>query len=142
MRSYRMIRQVSILNSLCWSQSLRSPAGNRLNINDRIVAERFGGKIKYPSGQTIRWGNAREGIPIVGKRYIFFLSKVDQDTYELLTAYEIVGYTVSPLDGSRIEPGGRQGASIFDKHNGESLDSFMAQVDKAINNSKEGSRRP
>jgi len=126
--------------TLLVSKPPRLPVGTGLNINDRIVAERFGGKIKYPSGQTIRWGNARQGIPLIGKRYIFFLSKVDQDTYKLITAYEIVGDTVSPLDGSRIEPGGRQGASIFDKHNGENLDSFLAEVDKAIN--KEGSSRP
>jgi len=127
--------------TLLVSKPPKLTVGTGLNINDRIVAERFGGKIKYPSGQIIRWANARQGTPLVGKRYIFFLSKVDQDTYKLLTAYEIVGDKVSSLDGSRIEPGGRQGASIFDKHNGENLDSFMAEVDMAINNTKEG-RRP
>lgn len=107
-----------------------------VSLNDRVVAERFGGKIKYPSGQMTRWRIAREGIPIIGKRYLFFLAKVDQDTYKILTAYEIQGDMVSPLDGSRTEPGGRQGASIFDKHNGENLDSFMAEIDTAINNTK------
>ncbi|HYX27971.1 MAG TPA: hypothetical protein VE863_05350 [Pyrinomonadaceae bacterium] len=113
-----------------------------INVNDRIVGERFGGRIKYPSGQITRWRIGREGIPIIGKRYLFFLTKMDEDTYEILTAYEIQGDTVSPLDGSRTEPGGRQGASIFDKHSGENLDSFMAEVDTAINNTKEGGRRP
>jgi len=114
------------------SKRAKWTTGLGVNLNDRIVGERLGGKIKYPSGQITRWRTAREGIPIIGKRYLFFLAKVDQDTYEMLTAYEIQGDTVSPLDGSRTEPGGRQGASIFDKHNGENLDSFMAEVDMAI----------
>lgn len=114
--------------------------GSGVNVNDRIVGERFGGRIKYPSGQIARFRIGRQGTPIIGKRYLFFLAKLDQDTYNILTAYEIQGDTVSPLDGSRIELGGRQGASIFDKHSGETLDSFLAEVDKAIN--KEGSSRP
>jgi hypothetical protein len=126
--------------TLLVSKSAKLTTGLGVNVNDRIVGERFGGKIKYPSGQITRWRIGRQGIPIVAKRYIFFLAKVDQDTYKILTAYEVQGDTVSPLDGSRIEPGGRQGASIFDKHNGEKLDSFMAEVDMAIKNAKEGSR--
>jgi hypothetical protein len=128
--------------TLLVSKPAKWTTGLGVNLNDRIVGERFGGKIKYPSGQITRWRTAEEGIPIIGKRYLFFLAKVDQDTYNILTAYEIQGDTVSPLDGSRLEPGGRQGASIFDKHNGENLDSFMAEVDMAINNTTQGSRRP
>ena len=116
--------------------------GLGVNVNDRVVGERYGGKIKYPSGLSNRWRNARQGIPIIGKRYLFFLAKVDQDTYKILTAYEIKGDTVSPLDGSRTEPGERLGASIFDKHNGENLDSFMAEVSQAITNLKEGAGKP
>ncbi|PYS24465.1 MAG: hypothetical protein DMF72_05195 [Acidobacteria bacterium] len=121
--------------TLLVSKPAKLTTGLGVNLNDRIVGERFGGKIKYPSGQIARFRNARQGTPIIGKRYLFFLAKLDQDTYNILTAYEIQGDTVSPLDGSRLEPGGRQGASIFDKHNGENLDSFMAEVDMAINGS-------
>jgi len=128
--------------TLLISKPAKLTKGLGVNLNDRIVGERFGGKIKYPSGQITRWRTAEEGIPIIGKRYVFFLAKADQDTYKILTAYEIQGDTVSPLDGSRTEPGGRQGASIFDKHSGENLDSFMAEVDMAINNTTQGSRRP
>jgi len=127
--------------TLLISKPAKLTKGLGVNLNDRVVGERFGGKIKYPSGQITRWRTAEEGIPIIGKRYLFFLAKADQDTYKILTAYEIQSDTVSPLDGSRTEPGGRQGASIFDKHNGENLDSFMAEVDLAINNTKEGSSR-
>ena len=128
--------------TLLISKPPRFTTGLGVNVNDRIVGERYGGKIKYPSGLTTRWRIARQAAPIIGKRYLFFLAKVDEDTYKILTAYEIQGDTVSPLDGSRTEPGGRQGASIFDKHTGENLDSFMAEVDMEINNTKEGSSRP
>jgi hypothetical protein len=128
--------------TLLVSKHAKLNRGLGVNLNDRVVGERFGGKIKYPSGQIARFRIGRQGIPIIGKRYLFFLAKVDLDTYNILTAYEIQGDTVSPLDGSRLEPGGRQGASIFDKHNGENLDSFMAEVDMDINNTTQGSRRP
>jgi len=117
-------------------------SGLGVNVNDCVVGERYGAKIKYPSGQTNRWRIAEQGIPIVGKRYLFFLARVDEDTYKILTAYEIQGDTISPLDGSRTEPRGRQGASIFDKHNGESFDSFMAEVDQAITNLRQGGGKP
>lgn len=128
--------------TLLVSKPAKLTTGLGVNINDRIVGERFGGKIKYPSGQIARFRNARQGIPIIGKRYLFFLAKLDQDTYNILTAYEIQGDTVSPLDGSRLELGGRQGASIFDKHTGKNLDSFMAEVDRAIKDTREGSSKP
>jgi hypothetical protein len=118
--------------TLLISKPAKLTKGLGVNLGDRVVGERFGGKIKYPSGQTTRWRIARQGIPIIGKRYLFFLAKLDQDTYNILTAYEIQDDMVCPLDGSRLESGGRQGASIFDKHNGENLDSFMVEVDLAI----------
>lgn len=112
-----------------------------VNLGDTIVAERFGGKVRYPSGKVIRCRIARQGVPIVGKRYLFFLAKSDQDSYKLLTAYEIQGNKVFSLDGSRTEPRG-QGGSIFDRHNGEELDSFMGEVQMKVKNSQGGGNKP
>src|SRR6185437_402773 len=65
--------------TLLISKPAKLNRGLGLNLNDRFVGERFGGKIKYPSSQIARWRIAEEGIPIIGKRYLFFLAKVDQD---------------------------------------------------------------
>ncbi|MGZ8843953.1 MAG: hypothetical protein ACXW18_09850 [Pyrinomonadaceae bacterium] len=113
------------------SKILNAAPGLSVNPGDKIVAERFGGKVKYPSGQVIRFRYAGQGVPMVGKGYLFFLSKVDQDNYKLLTAYEIQGNKIHALDSSRVELRG-QGHTIFDKHNGEDLETFMVKVRKAI----------
>ena len=98
---------------------------------DTIVAERFGGNVRYPSGKVIRFRIVGEGVPIRGKRYLFFLAQADQDSFKLLTAYENQGNKVFALDGSRTEPRG-QGRSIFDKHNGKTFEAFIREVEAAI----------
>ena len=123
------------------SKVLKVPPSISVNLGDAIIAERFGGRVRYSSGKIIRCRIARQGVPIVGKRYLFFLAKSDQDSYKLLTAYEIQGKKVFALDGSRTEPRGN-GRSIFDKHNGEDLDSFMGKLETALNNSHGGGIKP
>jgi hypothetical protein len=123
------------------SKVLKVSSGIPVNLGDTIVAERFGGKVRYPSGQVIRCRIEGQGVPMVGKAYFFFLSKVDQDSYKLATAYEIQGNKVFALDGSRTSSRG-QGGSIFDKHNGEDRDSFMGKVETALNNSHSGGTKP
>ena len=123
------------------SKILKVAPGVSVNLGDTIVAERFGGRVRYPSGKVIRCRIVGEGVPIVGKRYLFFLAKSDQDSYKLLTAYEIQGNKVFALDGSRTEPRGN-GRSIFDKHNGEDLDTFMGKVETTLNNSQGGGTKP
>ncbi len=123
------------------SRVLKVAPGFSVNPGDMIVTERFGGRVRYPSGQVILYRLEGQGAPIVGKRYLFFLSKADQDSYKLLTAYEIQGQKIYALDGSRINFRGK-GDSVFDKHNGEDLDSFMRKVARAINGSQGGGTQP
>jgi hypothetical protein len=120
---------------------LKVAPGFSVNVGDTIVAERFGGKVRYPSGQVIRCRIAGQGVPIIGKRYLFFLAKADQDSYSLLTAYEIQDNKVFALDGSRTNSRG-SGGSIFDKHNGKGLDSFTSEVETAVNHSQGGGIKP
>jgi hypothetical protein len=127
--------------SIIVSRVLKVSPGIPVNLGDTIVAERFGGKVRYSSGQVIRCRIEGQGVPMLGKAYLFFLSKVDQDSYQLLTAYEIQGNKVFALDGSRTSFRG-QGSSIFDKHNGEDLDSFMGKLETALNNSHGGGIKP
>lgn len=123
------------------SRILKDTTGSSINLADRIVAERFGGRVRYPTGQVVRWRISSEGVPIVGKTYIFFLAKADQDSYKLLTAYEILDNKIFAIDGPRTEPRG-SGSSIFDKHNGEAFDTFMREVETAIRNSRNGGAQP
>lgn len=104
-----------------------------LNINDLIVGQRGGGVIIYPSGKAVRYKIAGDGSPSRNSKYIFFLKKLDEDIYSILTAYEIQGDKVMPLDGGRLSFSGF-GGSVFDKHANESLQSFIEQLQEKIRN--------
>jgi hypothetical protein len=123
------------------SRVLKAGSDLSVNLGDMIVAERFGGKVRYPSGQVILYRIGGQGAPMKGKRYLFFLAKADQGNYKLLTAYEIQGQKVFALDGSRINFRGK-GNWRFDKHNGEDLDGFMGEVERAANNSQGRGNQP
>jgi len=110
---------------------LRKSTGEAINLNDTVVVERTGGKVRYKSGKSVRYRIEGQGSPIRGQRYLFFLRKVDQLTYQLLTAYQIQGDKVFALDGSRINERG-QGDWVFDKHNDENLNDFRQKVQEAI----------
>ena len=112
-----------------------------VNVGDIVVTERFGGKVRYPSGRVVLYRIEGQGVPIPGKQYLFFLAKADQINYKLLTAYEIQGQRVFALDGSRINFRGK-GNWKFDQHNGEDLTSFLGRVQRAINEAGVGGNRP
>jgi hypothetical protein len=82
----------------------RTPDLNVRN-GDSIVTERFGGRVKYPNGQIVRYGFSGQGSPAKGKNYLFFLSRAEQGNYNILTAYELLGSKVQALDGaSELHP--------------------------------------
>jgi hypothetical protein len=117
------------------TEVLKNSTGETINLNDTVVMERTGGKVKYKSGRVIRYRVQGQGSPIRGQMYLFFLRKMDQGTYHLLTAYQIQGEKIFALDGSRINVRG-QGDWVFDKHNGEGWDSFKPKLEEALKKSR------
>lgn len=99
--------------------------------DDTVVAERDGGRVRYPSGKVIRYRIEGQGAPSQGKTHLFFLARAGGGSYRLLTAYGSQGGKVFALDGSRINSRG-QGNWVFDKHNGRDFDSFMQEVVKEL----------
>lgn len=116
---------------------------NSSNLNvrngDSIVTERFGGRVKYPNGQIVRYGIVGQGSPAKGRNYLFFLSRAGQGNYNLLTAYELQGNKVLALDGARVNLGlGKWG---FDKHNDEDYQAFRKATEQAIQNHPSGKHK-
>lgn len=112
------------------SDVIKAAPGLSVNKGDSVTAERFGGRVRYSSGQIVRYRASGEGSPMKGKRYLFFLGRTQDGGYRVLTAYEIQGGRVLALDGSRSNFGGR-GKSVFDRHNGRDLQEFRKDVDSA-----------
>lgn len=64
-----------------------------------VVAEREGASVKLPDGRVIRYQIAYQGMPQIGRRYVFFLKYNEQgEDYQVLTGYELRKARVSPLD--------------------------------------------
>lgn len=112
------------------SDILKSPASNPVSKHDSIIAERFGGRVRYPSGQVIRYKVTGNGSPVKNAHYVFFLKRVDEDSYLLLTAYELRGNKAFALDGSRVSL--RKGNWVFDKHNGQDVTEFRKDLGNAL----------
>jgi hypothetical protein len=116
---------------------LKEPPDRSVKNGDSVVTERFGGRVKYPNGQIVRYRIVGQGSPEKGKTYLFFLSRADESNYRILTAYELQGNKVQALDGSRIN-NRRLGDWAFDKHNDEDYQGFRKTVEQAVKNPHTG----
>lgn len=69
-----------------------------LNISDKISLDRVGGAVRFRSGQVQRmYAGAQQGLPQLGTRYLFFI-KVEGNTFNILTAFELREGKVFALD--------------------------------------------
>jgi hypothetical protein len=69
--------------------------------NGLVVADREGADVQLPDGRIIRYRIVDQGIPLIGRRYIFFLRYDNQGKdYHILTGYGLHKERVSPLDDS------------------------------------------
>ena len=114
------------------TEIVKSSPSAQVKKNDSITAERFGGRVRYPSGQIVRYRVAGRGSPKKGGKYFLFLKKIeDSDSYRIVTGYEIHNNKVFALDGSRVSFKGI-GNQIFDKHNGKDLQEFKREINKIL----------
>lgn len=109
----------------------KAPLELTIKEGDTLVAERYGGRVRYSSGKVMRYRMDGQGSPAKGKTYLFFLAGAEQDDYKILTAYELQGGQVFALDGKRVNRRGR-GDWVFDKHNGKEPKSFLEEVRRAV----------
>ncbi len=113
---------------------LKAAPGLTAAPGDSIVAERLGGRVRYPSGKIVRYRVAGEGSPTQGGEYLFFLKQSAEGNYAIVTAYGLRGNTVFALDGARMM---LRGKTIFDRHNGKDRGAFIEEVNRAVLNSKQ-----
>lgn len=71
-----------------------------VSVGSLLVTKREGGRIRFPSGHILRYGLEYQGMPRVGKRYLFFIRRNDaEENPYILTGYELRAGHVFPLDG-------------------------------------------
>jgi hypothetical protein len=95
-----------------------------------VTVERFGGAVRFPSGVIQKYRTSGQGMPREGRHYVLFLKKIDQDDdFSILTAYELRGEKIVPLDGSSQQGNERL---AFDSYKGVDVISFLRVVRDAI----------
>lgn len=106
-----------------------------------VTVERYGGRVRLPSGKIIVRGYLHQSMPQTGRRYIFFLkSNEEVQTYSILTGYELRGGQVIPLDGSRMfEGGGVPQLREYDRYEGAKEATFLKEIKDAIAHSLKNS---
>lgn len=89
-----------------------------------ITATREGGIVRYANGHKRLYHLAEEGMPAVGRRYVLFLSSVENsDDYSILTGYELTETRVVPVDSSHQ----------FATYNGYAIDAFLGVIRASLN---------
>jgi hypothetical protein len=54
-----------------------------------VSVERPGGRVRYPSGRVEWYHIALQELPQVSHKYVLFLKRVDEDSFSIVTGYEL-----------------------------------------------------
>jgi hypothetical protein len=73
-------------------------------IGGMIVAEREGGRVRFPSGTIFRYVVHSLGVPKVNHRYLLFLKPLVDGDFSILTGYQLLDGRVEPLDLTSVVP--------------------------------------
>ncbi|MCA1594721.1 MAG: hypothetical protein LC754_19245 [Acidobacteria bacterium] len=87
-----------------------------------ISVERQGGRVRYPSGRVEWYRIALQGMPLINHRYVLFLKRIDEDSFSIVTGYELRERHVYALDS----------ASQFRAFEGTDEAPFLQSVREAI----------
>ena len=109
------------------NEFLKQHRATPAEVGMEIVAERWGGAVRFPKGEIRRYGVRTLGMPEAGQRYLFILEghKEEQDFY-IWTAFRLSSGQISPIDklDSRLLP--------LAGYKGSDESEFLNEVRKAI----------
>ena len=109
---------------------LKGDNQSSLSQGGSIITERPGGRVRYSSGHIGRFSLTGWGMPQVGRQYVLFLTRNDQEAdYRIVTGYELRGGRVFPLDATTSSE------TDFDAYINMDKASFLNRLHTAIANS-------
>lgn len=119
----------------------KNTTSHSLAPDSSITVERYGGRVRLPSGKIIVRGFLHQSMPSAGRKYIFFLkSNEEVQTYSIITGYELRHGRVTPLDGNRLVPGGGIPQLVeYDRYEGANEATFLKEIKDAIARSLQNS---
>jgi hypothetical protein len=112
---------------------LKNNSAVALAPNGSITTVRNGGAVRFPSGKVIQRGSGGKPFPLSQRKYVFFLSyESEGDDYPIITAYELSGGLVSPLDGIDIDGRLLEPYAGYQEYRGAAEKTFLNKVRDAI----------
>ncbi len=113
---------------------LKDDSKLRVTAGSSIVADRLGGRVKYPSGHvTLSFVN-NLGMPIPNQRYVLFLTRDEQQiNFEILTGYQLKGDRVGLLDSPPRHP--------ITAYKNADVQTLLNELRAAIKSSQDGTVR-
>ncbi len=111
----------------------KNETGKKISVKDKMNAERQGGIVRFPSGVEQWIFISGQGMPVLQKRYLFFLSydsvglEQQKSDLSILTGYEIKDGYIYPLDN----PGGGS-HPIATSYKGKDEKSLFDDLDKFL----------
>lgn len=110
-----------------FKEVLKKEGSEVLSPDGFITITRGGGRVRFPSGHITLQHIAGQGMPRVGREYVFFLTRDDQEQdFHILTAYELRGNSVMPVDFPSDHP--------INQYIGADKASFMSALRLAVAN--------
>lgn len=113
---------------------IKNDSGEPIAVGESIATDRLGGRVRVPSGRVGSFYVSGQGVPEVGKRYVFFLGfnpreagGITDPRYlnrHILTAYELRLGVVFPLDSS--------GAKNFHEYEGMGEAAFINKIRQSL----------
>ena len=106
------------------NEVLKQRRATPAEVGMEIVAERWGGAVRFPKGEIRRYGVRTLGMPEAGQRYLFILEG-HKDFY-IWTAFRLSSGQISPIDklDSKLLP--------LAGYKGSDESEFLIEVRKAI----------
>jgi hypothetical protein len=82
-------------------QSVLKDSGEGLSVGSLTEAQRYGGRLRLPSGKIVTASVDHQDMPRVGGKYVLFLTGNEAEGFSILSGYELRGGKVHPLDSIR-----------------------------------------
>jgi hypothetical protein len=106
---------------------LKTDGQASLSTGGSIIADRPGGRVRYPTGEMGQFSITGRGMPREGKRYVLFLKRGGEDEdYQIITGYELRQGRVFPLDKSTSNQ------TNFDIYANSDETSFLNKIRDAV----------
>lgn len=112
---------------------LKNNSSIGLTAGNTLTAVRSGGAVRFPSGKVIQRGFGGKPFPLLNGRYVFFLNyEKEQQDYPIITAYELRGGVVFPLDGFDIDGRLLEPYAQYQQYKGWNEADFLSKVRESI----------